>query len=87
MDIQYRKLGIKVALQVAEGPKTQEIGKLGNIRKISKFIGHIAQCIVALQELELCEQQLKNMQKWIPNFSFKVQFYWITPKLSKQASF
>ena len=56
---------------------------LGNIRNISNLVRHIAQCLVSLQELRLCEQQLKNMQKQIPNFSFPVQFYWITPFCSK----
>ena len=57
--------------------------KLGNVRKISNLGGDIAQCLVSLQELTLCQQQLKNTQKQIPNFSFPVQFYWITPFCSK----
>ena len=45
--------------------------------------GHIVYYLVSLQELRLCQWQLKNTQKQIPNFSFPVQFYWITPFCSK----
>ena len=83
LDIQYSKLGIRVTSRVAKQLKTQDLRKLGNIRKISNLGGHIVQCLVSLQELRLCEQQLKNTQKQIPNFSFPVQFYWITPCCSK----
>ena len=38
-----------------------------------------AKCLVSLQDLRLCKQQLKDTQKQIPNFSFTVQFYRITP--------
>ena len=75
LDIQYSKLGIRVASKAAERLKTQ----LENVRKISNLNGHIAQCLISLQELGLREQQLQNTQKQIPNFSFPVQFYWITP--------
>ena len=83
LDIQYSKLGIRVVSRVAEQLKAQDLRKLGNIGKISNLGGHIAQCLVSLQELRLCKQQLKNKQKQIPNFSFLVQFYWITPFCSK----
>ena len=53
LDIQYSKLGIRVASRVAERLKTQDLRKLGNIRKISNLGGHIAQCLVSLQELRL----------------------------------
>ena len=53
--------------------------KLEKIRKTSYLGGHIAQCPVSLQEPRLCQQQLKNVQKYIPNVPLLVQFYWITP--------
>ena len=77
--IWYSKLGTRVAEQL----KTQGLRKLENIRKISNLGGHIAQCLLSLQELRLCQQQLKNTQKQIPNFSSPVQFYWIIPFCSK----
>ena len=81
--MQYSKLGIRVASRVTERLKTQNLKKLGNIRKISDLGGHIAQCLVSFQKLRLCKQQFKNTQKQIPNFSFPVQFYWIIPFCSK----
>ena len=83
LDIQYSKLGIRVASRVAEGLNIQDLRKLGNIRKISNLGGHIAQCLVSLQELRFCQQQLKNTQKQIPNFSSSIQFYRITQFCSK----
>ena len=79
LDIQYSKLGIRVASRIAERLRTQDLRKLGNIRKISTLGGHMAQCLVSIQELRLYQQHLKNTQKHVPNFSFPVQFYWITP--------
>ena len=83
VDVQYSKLGIQVTSRVAERLKTQGLRKLGNIRKISDLGGHIVQCLVFLQELRFCQQKLKNTQKQIPNVSFSIQFYWITPFCSK----
>ena len=83
LDIQYRKLGIRVALRVAEWLNTQDLRKLGHVKKISNLGGDIAQCLVFLRELRLFEQQLKNTQKQIPKLFFPVQFYWITPFCSK----
>ena len=79
LGIQYSKFGIQGASRVAERLKIQDLRKLGNIRKISNLGGDI----VSLQELKLCQQQLKSTQKQIQNFSFPVQFYWITPFCSK----
>ena len=53
--------------------------KLVNIKKTFNLGGHIAWCLVSLQELRRCQQQLKNTQKQIPNFCSPVQFYWIIP--------
>ena len=50
---------------------------------MSNLDGYIAQCLVSLEELRLCQQQLKNTQKHIPNFFFPVHFDWITPFCSK----
>ena len=83
LEVQYSKLVIRVASRVAERPKTYDFRKLGNVRKTSNLGGHIAQCLVSLKELRLCKQQLKSTQKQILNFSFPVQFYWITPFCSK----
>ena len=83
LDIQHSKLGVRVASRDAEQLKTQDLRKLGNIRKISNLVGHIAQCLVSLQGFRLWKQQLKNKQKQIPNSPFPVQFYWLTPFCSK----
>ena len=83
LDISYSKLGIRVASRVTKRLKTQDPRKLGNITKISNLGGHIAQCLVSFQEPKLCKQQLKNMQKQIPNFCFPVQLYRITAFCSK----
>ena len=60
--MQYSKLGT-VASRIAEQLRTQDLKKLGNIRKISNFGRNIAQCLVSLQELKLCQQQFENTQK------------------------
>ena len=57
-----------------ELPNDLRLRKLGNIRKISNLGGHIAQYLVSLQELRICEQQLKNTQKQIPNLFFLSSF-------------
>ena len=43
LDIQYRKPSIRIA----EKLKTIKLRKLGNIRKISGYVGHIAQCPIS----------------------------------------
>ena len=40
LDIQYDKIGIRVASQVAERLKTEDSRKLGNVGKISNSEGH-----------------------------------------------
>ena len=40
--------------------------------------------LVSLEEIRLWQQQLKNTQKQIPNFSFPVQLYQISPFCFKQ---
>ena len=74
LNIQYSKLGLRVASRVAERLKTYDLRKLENIRKISKLGGRIGQCPASLQEIRLYQQQLKNTRKQIPNFFFPVQF-------------
>ena len=66
LDIQYSKLGKRVGSRVAERLKTQDLRKLGNIRKISDLGRHEAQCPVSLQKIKLWQQQLKNTQKQVP---------------------
>ena len=70
LNIQYSKLGVQVASRVAERLKTYDLRELENIRKISKLGGRIGQCSASLQEIRLCQQQLKNTRKQIPNFFF-----------------
>ena len=41
-DMQYSKLGIRVAPRVAERLKTWDLRILGNLRKISNLVGHMA---------------------------------------------
>ena len=50
-----------------------------DLRKMSNLSEHLAQWLVSYQELRLCKQQLKNKQIKLPNFSFPVPFYWISP--------
>ena len=83
LDIQYSRLGIPVASRLAKQLKRQNFRKLGNIRKTSNLGGHIAQYLASLQEVRLCQQELKNTQKYKQNFSLSVQFDWITPFCSK----
>ena len=79
LDIYYCKLGIGAASRVTKQPQILDLRKLGNISKLSNLGGHITQYLVFLQELRLCEQQLKISQKQITNFCFSVHFQWITP--------
>ena len=60
-------------------PSDLRLGILGNIRKISNLGDYIAQCLISLQQLTLCKQQLKRTQNQIRNFSFSIQFYWVIP--------
>ena len=53
LDIQYSKRGIRVASRVAKRLKTQDLRKLGNIRKMSNLGGDAAQCPVFLLEIKL----------------------------------
>ena len=77
LDIEYNKLGIRVASRVAKQLKTQNLRKLENIVKISSLAGDIAPYPVSLSEIKRWQQQLKNTKKQICNFSFPVQFYCI----------
>ena len=73
-----------ISSRVVEQLQTQGIRKRDNIRKVLNLGGHTTQCLVSLHELKLSQQQSeKNTQKQIPNVSFPVQFYWITPFCSK----
>ena len=40
-DIYYSKLGVRVVSKVAERLKTQDLRKLGNIKKVSNLRGNI----------------------------------------------
>ena len=72
--IQYSKLGIRVASRVPQRPKTQDLTKLRNIKKILNLGGHIVQCLVSIQELSFCQQQLKNTQNIQQSFIFLSSF-------------
>ena len=80
LDIQYSKLDKELPYELSNDLRLR---KLGSIQKISNLGGHIAQCLASLQELRTFQQQLKNTQKQIPNFSSPLQFYWIIPFCSK----
>ena len=82
-DIQYIKLGIRAPSGVAERLKTQDLRKYGNISKISNAGEDIAQRPVSLPEIKLWQQQSKNSQKQISNFSCPVLFYCISLFCSK----
>ena len=69
-DIFYSKLGIRVASRVAKRFKTQDLSKLGNIRKMSNLGGHIVQGLLSIQELKLCEQQLNKTENRYQTFLF-----------------
>ena len=69
-----------------EFPNDLRLRKLGNITKIPNLGGDKAQCPVSLQEIWLWQQQSKMRQKWISNFSFPVQYYWICLSRSKYIS-
>ena len=83
LHMQYSKLDTRVASQVAERIKTQDLRNLGNIRKISNLGGGKVQCPVSLQEIRLRQQQSETTQKSISNFSFPVQYYRISVSCSK----
>ena len=53
------------------------------IRNISYQGGGISWCLFSLQEIKLFQQQLKNTQTQISNFSCFVQLYWISLFCSK----
>ena len=78
-DIQYmvQKHGIRLAERLAKRLKTWDFRKEGNIRKISNLGGDIAQYPVSLTRIKLWQQQSKITQKYVPNFSCRVQFYCI----------
>ena len=73
-DIYCCKRGTRVASRVAEQPK--DLGKFGNIRKISNLGGDIKLSPVSLQEVQIWQQQLKNTQKYISDFSSPIEFHW-----------
>ena len=66
-----------------ESPNGRRLRIVGNIRKISNLGRRITQCPFRPQEIRPWQQQLKNTQKQITNFSFSVQFYWISSFCSK----
>ena len=67
LSILYNKVGIPVASQVSERLKTEDLRKLGNIRKISN-LG---------REIKLATGVRKSTQKLISKFSNPIQFDWI----------
>ena len=65
---------LRVASRVSERLKTQGRRKLGNIGKISNFVGDVAQCTVSPREIKLCQQQSKNTQSRYQTFLFLSNF-------------
>ena len=61
---------VRVASQVAE-----RLGKLGNIKKVSKLRRMIAQCPVPPPKWKLCQCQQKTLEKQKPNFSPRALFH------------
>ena len=76
-------LGGRLVGGLKETLKTQNFRKLGTIRKFSNLGGDITQCPVSAPEIKLWQQQSKNTQKQILNFSVPVQFYQISLICSK----
>ena len=68
-DIQYSKLGIRLASRVPENFKTQEHRKKGNIRKVLILGGDIFQCPIFLSKRKFRQSQSKDMQKQISDLS------------------
>ena len=62
---------------------SQDLGKLENIKKISNYGGDITQCQASFPEIKLWQQQLKNTQKQISNFSIPAHFSQISLFCSK----
>ena len=83
LDIQYRKLSIRVVSRVAKQLKSQDLRKKKNIRKMLNLVGGRAQCAVSLPKIEIWQWQSKDMENSIPNCSWPVQFYWISLFCSK----
>ena len=61
--IQYNKLGMRVASPAAAYFKTQDLSKLGYIRKMSNLGDDIAQCPASFLEIKLWLQQSKKYDK------------------------
>ena len=57
--IQYNQLVLRVDSRVAEQLNTQDLNKLGNIRKISNLDEDLSQSLVSPQEIKLWQWQLK----------------------------
>ena len=82
-DNQLRKLGIPVVSRVVKRLKTEDLRKSGNLNKTSNLGGDIVQWPVLLAQIQLWQQQSKNMPKQISNFSCSVRFYQISQFCSK----
>ena len=74
---QYKKLCIRIAFQVDERFKTQDLRKLKNIRKISKSVGSRAKCPLSFPVKTLWSQLPKVTEKQISKFFDPFRFYQI----------
>ena len=66
---------VRVASRVAERLKTQDLRKLGNIRKLSKLHGMIAQYPGSLPKWKFCQYQQKALERQKLKFSCCVLFH------------
>ena len=71
-----------LASPVSHGP-----GKLGNIRKILNLGGQIASAQSSFKDLDFGNSSEKARKVHISNFSFPVQFCWVSPICSKYTKF
>ena len=78
LDIQHNKVATRVASRANERLQTQDLRKLGNIRKMSNLSADAAQCPVFLSEIKLGQQLSKNPQNQMTNFLSLVEFYQIS---------
>ena len=77
--IKKRKLDIYTITNLLyEMPNDLRLRILGDQKILEKTQIWINTCPVSLQQIRLWQQQLKNRQKQISNFSFPIQFYWIS---------
>ena len=66
--IQYNQLVLRVDSRVAKQLNTQDLNKLGNIRKISNLDEDLSQSLVSPQEIKFWQWQLKIAKVYPKHF-------------------